>query len=38
MVKITSEEQNKVKIIKRTEDRLRDLLDITKFLVWYNSD
>ena len=28
MVKITSEEQNKVKIIKRTEDRLRDL--------WFN--
>ena len=29
MVKITSEEQNKVKRMKRTEDRLRDL--------WFNT-
>ena len=27
MVKITSEEQNKVKRMKRTEDNLRDLWD-----------
>ena len=30
MVEITSEEQNKVKRIKRTEDRLRDLWDNIK--------
>ena len=30
MVKITSEEQNKVKIMKRTEDSLRDLWDNIK--------
>ena len=31
MVEITSEEQNKVKRIKRMEDSLRDLWDNTKF-------
>ena len=31
MVEITSEEQNKVKIMKRTEDRLRDLWDHIKY-------
>ena len=31
MVEITSEEQNKVKRIKRTEDTLRDLQDNIKF-------
>ena len=30
MVEITSEEQNKVKRMKRTEDSLRDLSDNTK--------
>ena len=30
MVEITSEEQNKVKRMKRTEDSLRDLWDNTK--------
>ena len=30
MVKITSEEQNKVKTMKRTEDSLRDLWDNIK--------
>ena len=30
MVEITSEEQNKVKRIKRTEDSLRDLQDNNK--------
>ena len=30
MVKITSEEQNKVKRMKRTEDSLRDLWDKIK--------
>ena len=30
MVEIISEEQNKVKTIKRTEDSLRDLLDNIK--------
>ena len=30
MVEITSEEQNKVKGMKRTEDSLRDLLDDIK--------
>ena len=30
MVEITSEEQNKVKIMKRTEDSLRDLWDNIK--------
>ena len=30
MVEITSEEQNKVKTIKRTEDSLRDLWDNIK--------
>ena len=30
MVEITSEEQNKVKIMKRTEDSLRDLWDHIK--------
>ena len=30
MVEITSEEQNKVKRMKRTEDNLRDLWDIIK--------
>ena len=30
MVEITSEEQNKVKIMKRTEDSLRDLWDKIK--------
>ena len=30
MVEITSEEQNKVKRMKRTEDSLRDLLDKIK--------
>ena len=30
MVEITSEEQNKVKRMKRTEDRLRDLWDNIK--------
>ena len=30
MVEITSEEQNKVKKMKRAEDRLRDLWDYTK--------
>ena len=30
MVEITSEEQNKVKGVKRTEDSLRDLLDNIK--------
>ena len=30
MVEITSEEQNKVKIMKRTEDNLRDLWDTVK--------
>jgi len=30
MVKITSEEQNKVKRMKRTEDSLRDLWDNIK--------
>ena len=30
MVEITSEEQNKVKRMKRTEDRLRDLWDHIK--------
>ena len=32
MVEITSEEQNKVKIMKRTEDSLRDLWDTIKNL------
>ena len=31
MVKITSEEQNKVKRMKRTEDSLRDLWDNIKY-------
>ena len=31
MVEITSEEQNKVKRMKRTEDRLRDLWDNIKY-------
>ena len=31
MVEITSEEQNKVKGMKRTEDSLRDLLDDIKW-------
>ena len=31
MVEITSEEQNKVKRIKRAEDSLRDLWDNVKF-------
>ena len=31
MVEITSEEQNKVKRMKRTEDSLRDLWDNTKY-------
>ena len=31
MVEITSEEQNKVKGMKRTEDSLRDLWDNIKF-------
>ena len=30
MVEITSEEQNKVKLMKRTEDGLRDLWDNIK--------
>ena len=30
MVKITSEEQNKIKIMKRTEDSFRDLWDNIK--------
>jgi len=30
MVEITSEDQNKVKRMKRTEDSLRDLWDISK--------
>ena len=32
MVEINSEEQNKVKIMKRTEDSLRDLWDTIKNL------
>jgi len=31
MVEIISEEQNKVKRMKRTEDRLRDLWDNIKY-------
>ena len=31
MVEITSEEQNKVKRMKRTEDSLRDLWDHSKY-------
>ena len=31
MVEITSEEQNRVKRMKRVEDSLRDLWDNTKF-------
>ena len=34
MVEITSEEQNKVKRIKRTEDSLRDLWDNIKHNIW----
>ena len=38
MMKITSEEQNKVKRMKRTEDSLRDLWDNIKHtnirLIW----
>ena len=35
MVEITSEEQNKVKIMKRTEDSLRDLWDNIKHTnIW----
>ena len=35
MVEITSEEQNKVKRMKRTEDRLRDLKDnIQHMNIW----
>ena len=32
MVEITSEEQNKIKIVKRTEDSLRDFWDHTKHI------
>ena len=32
MVEITSEEQNKIKIIKRTEDSLRDFWDHIKHI------
>ena len=35
MVEITSEEQNKVKRVKRTEDSLRDLWDNIKYTkIW----
>ena len=35
MVEMTSEEQNKVKRIKRTEDRLRDIWDNIKWTnIW----
>ena len=35
MVEITSEEQNKIKIIKRTEDSLRDFWDHIKHIsIW----
>ena len=39
MVEITSEEQNKVKRMKRTEDRLRDLWDNIKHInIWMIAD
>ena len=34
MVKIIYEDQNKVKIMKRTEDSLRDLWDNIKYTIW----